>query len=257
MKKVVTKLPAGEILRISRLNDGTYEVVQKVPDEEMLTLQEVPGSSKTVIPARLVLRIDAESLSKTDKFLTYQPKTPREEETKERILAAIDAGVKNYYRPVMDPSFTKDDEGIFFKSQSWPAVGKSYRWWEKAAKEYAPERNSRLGTDLEYAAFLGVFIKKLASKCKSIEWAWNVVCNDSRELGHYWNSDASGRHYEPTGSRGSCGFYDLANTTKILACEADTDKFCLAGGNFLNDGWDDPIANITAYNICDKISAFF
>ena len=176
MKKVVTKLPAGEILRISRLDDVTYEVVQSIPDEEKLKPKEVGNSSKTVIPAKLVALVDAEKLSRSDKFLAYDPKTAREKETKALILEAIDKGVKNFYCHTLDPSFTKNGEGIFFSPGHMPAVGRSYPRWEKVAKEYAPERNSRLGTRLEYGAFLGVYIKNLVSKGKSIEWAWNAVC---------------------------------------------------------------------------------
>lgn len=34
MKKVVTKLPAGRIVKIKKLDDGTYEVVQEIDNEE-------------------------------------------------------------------------------------------------------------------------------------------------------------------------------------------------------------------------------
>lgn len=43
------------------------------------------------------------------------------------------------------------------------------------------------------------------------------MCDDSRKIGHYRNSDGARGNFEPTGSREVCGFYDLANAYKLLA----------------------------------------
>ena len=96
-----------------------------------------------------------------------------------------------------------------------------------------PDRHSRLGTKYEYIAFLGVLIKKLVEECKwSVAEAWHAVCNDSKELGHYLNSEYSKCSFEDTGMREICGFFDLANTFKILAEDEDDSigAFLLAGG---------------------------
>ena len=153
--------------------------------------------------------------------------------------------MKNFYRPIMDPYFTAN--GIGYASGKKPAVGKSYNWWFDTAKKYDPSRNSRLGTRLEYGAFLGVLIKKLVEEGKSVEWAWNAVCNDSKELGHYWNSKNAKHDFEPTGSRGICGFYDLANTYKILAEDEEVGGFWLAGGSFNLGSSNDPLADLCLY----------
>lgn len=164
--------------------------------------------------------VEAESLSRKDKFLKYRPKTAKEKRTKALILEAIKSGVKNFYRPFCDPSITEDDRIQFVAGQK-PLIDKTYEWWIKAAKEYNPERNSRLGTRLEYGAFLGVLIKKLVEEGNPIEWAWLTVCWDSESLGHYWNSVEAKHTFELTGSRGIFGFCDLANTTKVLVGEDD------------------------------------
>ena len=142
----------------------------------------------------------------------------------------------------MDPSFT--DDGIGYVAGKTPAVGKSYNWWFNTAKEYDPSRNSRLGTRLEYGAFLGVLIKKLAEEGNSVEWAWNAVCNNSEELGHYRNSKNSKHWFEPVGSRCICGFYDLADTYKILADDVKEDEFWLAGGYFNDYSYVYPLADL-------------
>jgi hypothetical protein len=162
--------------------------------------------------------------------MKYKPRTEGEYRTKDLIDEAIGSQVKNFYRPIMDPYFTAN--GIGYVAGKKPAVGKSYDWWVDTAKKYAPSRKSRLGTRLEYGAFLGVLIKKLVEEGKSVEWAWNAVCNDSKELGHYWNSENAKHEFEPTGSRIICGFYDLANTCKILAEDEEAGGFWLAGCNY-------------------------
>ena len=220
MKKVTTKLPAGKIVEIKELADGTFEVVHEVAEERLF-------ENKLVLDDDFIL-IEAERLSINDSFMKHEPRTREEKRAKNLIGEASKGGVKNFYRPIMDPSFTED--GIEYVAGKKPAVGKSYNWWIDTAKEYDPSRNSRLGTRLEYGAFLGVLIKKLVEQGKTIEWAWDAVCNDSKELGHYWNSENAKPGFEPTGSRCICGFYDLANTYKILAEDVEAGGYWLAGG---------------------------
>ena len=60
-----------------------------------------------------------------------------------------------------------------------------------------PERASRLGIKTEYIAFLGVLIKKLVDSGWKVDDAWDAVCNDSKKLGHYWNSENAMHVPEP------------------------------------------------------------
>ena len=237
-KTVEIILPAGEAPEIIRLEDGRYKVVQMVEE----VIEEVVNETKSFDNDFIL--IEAEKLSMKDTFMKYEPKTDRGKEAKALISAVIEKKVKNFYRPKCDPSFTEDGEGICFVSGKRPAVGKSYDWWHDVAKKYNPERNSRLGTKLQYGAILGVLIKNLVEEGKNLEWAWNAVCNDSRELGHYWNSENAKHDFEPTGSRMICGFYDLANTYKILAEDEEAGGFWLAGGNYRKYGNNNPLADI-------------
>ena len=179
--------------------------------------------------------VEASKLSLKDEFMKHKPKTDAERKFKELLTKAIQTGIKDFYRPRMDPSFSEDG-GICYKAGLKPAVGKSYNWWNKVAVEFYPERHSRLGTRLEYVAFLGVLIKKLVDSGWTVENSWNAVCNDSRQLGHYWNSKNAKHDLEPTGSREICGFFDLANTYKILARDEEAGGFWLAGGD-CNNNW--------------------
>ena len=97
-------------------------------------------------------------------------------------------------------------------------------------------------------AFLGVLIKQLVESGWSIEGAWNAVCNDSRNLGHYWNSAGALHKFEPTGSREICGFCDLGNAYKILAEDKETGGFWLAGGAYHCNGINNSLADLSLYD---------
>lgn len=198
--------------------------------------------------------IEAESLSIKDEFMQHEPKTKREEDAKKLICDAIRSKVKNFYRPKYDPSFFLNGKGkvdICFKAGEYPALEMDFDWWVETAINYNRERNSRLGNRFEYAAFLGVLIKNLVLEGKTVEWAWHAVCDNSRELGNYHNSENFNPD-EPTGSRYICGFYDLGNTYKILADEDEEDSFWLAGGYCFADGSEYPLADVTYhYNYID------
>jgi len=243
MKVFETKLPAGEIVAITKLDDGTWVVKQKVA-EEVVAEPKTKTVSKTMLSDDDIILIEAEGLSLNDQFMLYEPDTEKEKCTKDLIAEAIKAGVKNFYRPKCDPSFT--DDGICFVAGKAPAVGKSYNWWFDTAKKYDPSRNSRLGTRLQYGAFLGVLIKKLVEEGMTVAWAWNAVCNNSKELGHYYNSeDAKQQTFELTGSRCICGFYDLVNTFKLLAeVDEEVGGFWIAGGYFGNYSYTCPLADL-------------
>ena len=187
--------------------------------------------------------VEAENLSLDDDFMKYVPRTYKEDVTKQLISETIRIGVKNFYRPKCDPSFSRDGESICFVPGNLPAVGKTITWWNFTAIRYSTERNSRLGTYIEYLAFLGVLIKKLVEEGNSVEWAWNAVCNDSRKLGHYWNSRGARHNFETTGSRCVCGYCDLANTYKMLAKDMNAPGYWVVGGNYNFVGYCAPLAS--------------
>ena len=192
--------------------------------------------------------VEAENLSMNDEFMKFEPQTAREEQTKYLIIDAINNETKNFYRPKYDPSFTDNGKGICFVPGKKPAVGKSYPWWRKIAHNFYPERNSRLGTKLEYGAFLGVLIKKLVEEGNSVKWAWNAVCNDSKELGHYWNSEDGKHELEATGSRCVCGFCDLANSYKVLERDSYSQCIQLVGGSCNKFSFNSPLAFYKYFN---------
>lgn len=229
-----TILPAGEIVELKQNKNGTYTVVQR-----------------NVVSTPEFVLIKAEEISLEDEFMQHEPKTKKEAEFKELVKEVIERRIKNFWRPIYDPVLT-DDDRICFEPGKKPAIGKSYIWWKGEAKMFLPKNKSRLGTRLEYVAFLAVLIKKLVEEGEPLGAAWNLVCNDSRDLGHYINSEDAREELEPTGSRAICGFYDLANTDKFLAEDVETGGFWLASGCYTAESYFRPLADLGRYTFCNN-----
>lgn len=188
-------------------------------------------------------KVPASELRLDDEFLKYRTKTEREDEFKELITSAIKSGLKDFWSPIYAPSFGGNGH-ICYEQGKMPLVGNSYNGWRKNAKDFCPERGSRLGTKTEYIAFLAVLIKQLVASGKSVAWAWNAVCNDSKDLGHYCNSNDAKNRFEPTGSREICGWYDLANCYKIIADDKEGGEFWLAGSSYGSYSIQYPLADL-------------
>ena len=195
---------------------------------------------ETMISKAFVL-VEASKLSLNDEFMKYEPKT-YEEKFKKRLTEVIENGVKDFWRPKYDPSFTEEGKEICYMEGKKPAVGKSYNWWNKAAKAFCSERHSRLGTKSERVAFLGVLIKRLVESEWDVAEAWSAVCCNSGDLGHYRNSPNAKNALEDTGSREIYGFFDLGNTYKILAEDKEAGGFWLTGGCFNYWSYKEPLA---------------
>ena len=179
--------------------------------------------------------VDIESVSLQDKFMRYKPKTKWEQRVKESIIVAKRTGMKNFRIPAMDPSLDDDGETIIYCAGRKPAVGKSANWWYENAPRFMPNKNSRMRDDLEHDVVLGVMqIKCLVEeKGYKVAEAWKAICVNSKDFGHYRNSENAKHEFETTGSRqiGKC--FDLGNTCKIVKRRTDL-GFMLFNG-YYND----------------------
>ena len=209
-------------------------------------------SDSTIIPVqnfawkrheKFVL-IEASKLSLDDDFLKYEPQTERQKNFKYTLKAVIQKGVKDFWKPRIDPSFNPKGDGICFEFFRRPAVGKTYKWWKRAAKRYCPERKSRLGTFEEYIAFWAVFMKLLVENGWPLEKVWHVVCDDSTDIGQFLSNLEEIPELENVGTKEIYGFFDLGNTHKMLKWHGEKGGICIAGGCYELLGYEFPVSSI-------------
>ena len=242
--KTVLKVE-GKITRANILDGGNAIEIFVVPH----CIQDESASKEASSFDERFPIVRASTLSKKDSFLKHKPQGEKQENLKKLIIKGIDVGLSDFRRPAIDPSFDKDGN-IIYKEGEMPAVGKSANFWNEKLKKFMADKNSRMGTLLQYAAFLGLLIKYLIEEIGyKVAEAWKAVCDDSKELGHYWNSDYAKHAFEATGRRKIWDFYDLANTCKIVSDDRSASGFSSVGGSLICESFCYPLAKVrTIYN---------
>ena len=169
---------------------------------------------------------------------------------KEAVAEVKKAHLTPFWRPVMDPSI--EEGNVVYKKGNKPATGYSFnRWCQMTSEMPAVEGKTwKVGTEYQYYAFLVWLINQLVEGYGwSVKEAIEAVVYDSKELGHYNNSKKAMHDFETTGSRESCGVYDLANTFKIIDCSnTEARGFWLAGGDWSCFSYNCPLAELIRNN---------
>jgi len=180
-----------------------------------------PNSNTTInVIEELFPLVEASTLSLNDVFLQHEPATYSQAVFKKSVQDAIENGLSDFRVPAIDPSI--DGDRIYFKPGSMPGVGKSANWWLENAPKYMS--CCRMGFDSERIAFLAMFIKEGFA-------TWTQICDNSKEIGHCYDSKDPKHALEQTGSRPLGKFYDLVNTFKITVKDGtDGLRFSLSGG---------------------------
>lgn len=220
--------PNKRVKRAKIKDDGRVIELYQVDEKDYLK------SKEEELFEELFPIVEASKLSLLDAFLSYTPETKNQENFYNEVVEIIKSKITDFRVPIYDPSFEKDglDMKIIFLPDAIPATNISPDAWRYLALKIAPHKSSRLGSRKQYVAFLAVLIKTLINENNySVSEAWEMVCDDSRALGHYHNSWSAKHHIEPTGCRKVIYWYDLANTSKILF-DDEKGKFLLAAGNF-------------------------
>lgn len=179
--------------------------------------------------------VKASTLSLEDDLLKHQPESEKQREFKERLIKAIKSGLSDFRAQRMDPSIDENGE-IYYRVGKKPAVGIIAYDWEEKSKIFLPEKDSRIGTIKERDAFLGLLIKCLVKEYGyTVTDAWRAVCDQSNNLGHYWDSENSKHDFEATGSRQVGDWYDLGNTYKVII-DDEKRSILFAGGSCCDGG---------------------
>ncbi len=229
MKRLEVKTAIPEI-------KGGRCISAEVKDGYILTMFEIEeeGEYNLISQNELECRIDPNTFA--GEWLDHEPTSRRQKETLMLYKEAKAKGRLHAFTCMrVDPSIP--DGKLVYQKGLPPATGYSQRKWVKILKEYCPSRNSRQMTRTEFACRNLFLIQKLYESGKyTVDEAWQAVCDDSRRIGHYRNSFGYIGNFEPTGSREVCGFYDLANTWKLLAEDPweEAGGFWAAGGSYYN-----------------------
>lgn len=210
--------------------------------------KKAKSTTITSLVDKCMVKIDPQESGFFDAVLNFRSKNKNINMFIEAVTEVKDASIKPFYRAIYDPA-QADNHMIVFQKGNRPAVGHSYTWWVETAAKMSPVegRQWHLATEYQYYAFLVWLINKLVKIGESVEEVLNKVMFDSKELGHYYNSENStgGDDLELTGLRYVCGVYDLANTYKILKCSnEEAGGFWLAGGGYYDNSDDYPLVNL-------------
>ena len=163
-KKTVLKLE-DTITRVNIIDGGKAIEIFSISDcdekPEETSKEETKGTQEYIEKYFPIAK--ASSLSLEDEFLKHRAQTDNQKKVKKMLKAAIKSGLEDFRAQRMDASF--DEEGnICYKAGMKPAVGKSANWWNEKAKEFMPEKESRLGMTEQRIAFLGLRMKYLIEK---------------------------------------------------------------------------------------------
>ena len=206
--------------------------------------KEIPESLEYYFPI-----VKASELSLEDEFLRHNPETENQKVFKERLIQVIKSGISDFRAQKIAPSF--DAKGnITYKYDHSVATKQSAKWWYDKAKEFIPERNSRLGTTDERIAFLGILLKELISEKKlAVDEAWRAICDDNSILEKYMDCLDTENSIVTTGN-GKIGVWcDLGIACTITVEQEKELKFSLVGGSYLNKC---PLADVYSEVSYDK-----
>ena len=219
-------------IKIPKVNGGRL-ISAEMRDGYLLTKFEI-GENLTysISESELECRIDPNTFE--GEWLEHKPTTKRQ---KEMLALYQDAKAKDRLHAFtcMTIDASVENEKVLYKKGLEPETSLSILQWENLFKACYPSRNSRLMTRTEYVCRNLFLIRRMVEVGGyKIEDAWESVCDDSKRIGNYCNSEKRENKscYEPTGSREVCGFYDLANAYKLLAKDPweKNDGYLLASG---------------------------
>ena len=165
--------------------------------------------------------------------------TNKQEKFKDDVLKALKNKPRKGYRwiPVFEPS--KDLKGnLQYVAGKNVLRGLNSYEWEKSFKKYSPENGSQQASITTY--FL-LALRWLKDGVATIE----QLADDSKEIGHYWNSENAKHCFEKTGEREFGGLFGfVGNTYKIVKDSESSSGFSLVGGVCDSIGSKFPLADV-------------
>lgn len=165
--------------------------------------------------------------------------TERQKKFKTNALKALKNKPTEGYRwiPVFEPS--KDSKGnLQYVTGAEVLRGLNSYDWENWFNKYSPDNGSHEASITTY--FL-LALRWLKDGIATLE----QLAGDSKEIGHYCNSENARHNFEKTGEREFGGLYGfVGNTYKIVKDSESSSGFSLVGGAYNIRGNVSPLADV-------------
>lgn len=163
--------------------------------------------------------------------------TERQKKFREDVMKALKNMPKMNVRwiPVYEPSRGYNGNLQYVSGENVLTNLNSHEW-EEIIADYSPENRSRMSSITTYFFLL---LRLLKDGFATIE----QLADDSKEIGHYWDSENAKHEFEKTGERQLGGLYGFAgNTYKIVRDSESSSGFSLLGGDYDCSGYKYPLA---------------
>lgn len=166
---------------------------------------------------------------------TQVPNSEEQVKFLERVKTALWEVNYNYSIAMLEP--TKDEGGKISYEEGMPVYTHlTLPEWEEKAKEYWPEKDSKLANLFELDLWY-------AYRVVTGHWTLEYICDNSSDWGNYWNSPSATHEKEEAGIIKVGGFADgVSNTRKIV--KAPDGGFCICGGCYKQLGTLNPVAKV-------------
>lgn len=164
--------------------------------------------------------------------------TERQKEFREDVLKALKNKPKEGFRwiPVYEPSKDVDGNLQYIAGKEVLRNISSYSW-ERKFQNYSPENGSQMSSITTYFLLLLRFLKDGFATIEQL-------ADDSKEIGHYYDSIDAKHEYEKTGERQLGGIYGFGgNIFKIVKDSESESGFSILGGDCYNYGRKYPLAD--------------
>ena len=169
--------------------------------------------------------------------------TERQKKFRADVMKVLENMPEEGFRwiPVYEPS--KDDGGnIQYVSGENVLRGLNSYNWEEAFHNYSPENGSMMSSITTYFLLL---LRLLKDGFATIE----QLADNSKEIGHYRNSENTKHKFEKTGERQLGGLYGFAgNTCKIVKDSESSSGFSILGFICSDIGYICPLADVVSYS---------
>lgn len=192
----------------------------------------------------------------SDMFLRHEPKTENQQLFYDKLVENIKEGCKIFRVAKIDPSITAEGK-IFYEKGSEPAHVLPTKL-EKVAREYAPEKNSRLGSEQERIFYIAQAMRTMYNAYYhlgkfSVSDLWSYFCDGAfGKLGAYrdsevwyfnkiWEAGTGQPALFEWGKEYSTVFCDWAGTYKI---GMENNKLILMGGCRNDYSFEKPVTNL-------------